>query len=131
MKAKSAESLRVVLRLSTDKIVEDLSKAEYPSMPVSARAESAGIPTAEPRPGAKACEEYSAMGDTRLVPITLRTNATFTDFLPPWRRHARKAPPDDHQKDGRRTHDRSVPPALWRSWNRHICGTPEDGLRIG
>jgi hypothetical protein len=64
--AKSAELLRVVLRLSTDKIVEDLYKAEYPSMPVPARAESAGIPAAEPRPDAKVCEEYSAMGDARL-----------------------------------------------------------------
>src|SRR5260370_2786107 len=39
-------------------------------------AEAAGIAVAEFRPPAKACEEYSAMGQTRFAPIALRTNAT-------------------------------------------------------
>src|SRR5258708_38662520 len=40
-------------------------------------AEPAGIAVAEFRPPAKACEEYSTMGQTRFAPIALRTNATF------------------------------------------------------
>jgi hypothetical protein len=39
-------------------------------------AEAAGIPGAALRLGAKACEEYSAMGHTRFAPIALRTKAT-------------------------------------------------------
>src|SRR6266404_3135786 len=49
----------------------------YPRIPVLASAEAAEIPAAEPRLRGKACEEYSAMGHTRLAPIALRTNATF------------------------------------------------------
>src|SRR6202035_5433587 len=40
-------------------------------------AEASGILAAELRPLAKAYEEYSAMGHTKLAPIALRTNATF------------------------------------------------------
>src|SRR5260370_37563512 len=40
-------------------------------------AEPAGIAVAEFRPPAKACEEYSTMGQTGFAPIALRTNATF------------------------------------------------------
>src|ERR1700731_3688380 len=42
-----------------------------------ASTEAFGIPGAELRPAANACEEYSAIGQTRLAPIALRTNATF------------------------------------------------------
>ena len=45
-------------------------------MLVLGRAEASGILGAELRPPAKACEEYSAMGQTRFAPITLKTNAT-------------------------------------------------------
>ena len=47
MKTKSEESLRVLLRLVIDKIVEDLSKAElvHPCMPALACAESTGLNT--------------------------------------------------------------------------------------
>src|ERR1700681_3729855 len=40
-------------------------------------AEASGILGPELRPLAKAYEEYSAMGHTKLAPIALRTNATF------------------------------------------------------
>lgn len=40
-------------------------------------AEASGILGAELRPPAKAREEYSAMGQTRLAAIALITNATF------------------------------------------------------
>src|SRR6202140_5922235 len=46
-------------------------------MLVLGSAEASGILGAELRRPAKAREEYSAMGHTRLAPIALRTNATF------------------------------------------------------
>src|SRR6202040_2486311 len=46
-------------------------------MPVLGSADASGILGPELRPPAKACEEYSAIGHTRLAPIALRTNATF------------------------------------------------------
>ncbi len=46
-------------------------------MVVLASAEAGGIFGAELRPRAKVCAEYSAMGQTRLAPITLKMKATF------------------------------------------------------
>src|ERR1700722_8970513 len=46
-------------------------------MPVLGSADASGILGPELRPLAKAYEEYSATGHTRLAPIALRTNATF------------------------------------------------------